>query len=272
VPVAIFGLSAGVVLAGNAIGTAAGQDTTLPVAAVASVAEPVRPELPHTVVAAGTADAQSAPVLRDVDCRSLKCVAITFDDGPGAETYRLLDMLAKEHAVATWFPVGEVLTGRPGMLRQIAKAGNEIGNHTWDHAQLTARSDASIDREVGRTARAIQDITGTRPRLVRPPYGSMSSRVAGELGRLGDPVILWDVDPLDWKYRDADHVYSSVMSQVRPGSIVLMHDIHPTTVAAVPRILRALAGRGYVFVTVSELFHGSLRPGALYHSRHHVPG
>lgn len=269
VPVAIFGLSAGAVLAGQSIGTAASQDTTIPVAAVAAE-QPAEPALPHTVFTADSVEAQDAPDVRDVDCRQLKCVAITFDDGPGAQTVELLDMLRTENAVATWFPVGQVAVDRPGMLRQIAKAGHEIGNHTWDHAQLTLRDDASIEDEVGRTARAIRDITGTRPRLVRPPYGAVTARVASELGRLGDPVILWDVDPLDWKYRNADHVYSSVMAQVQPGSIVLLHDIHATTVAAVPRILRALAEQGFVFVTVSELYRGSLRPGEIYHARHHL--
>lgn len=266
VPVVIFGLSAGVVLGANAIDSAAGQDAPVPVAVVSEA----QPQLPHTEITAAEktlADRDAKPALRDVDCRVLKCVAITFDDGPGTETLKLLDMLAKADALATWFPVGEVATERPGMLRQIAKAGHEIGNHTWSHAQLTARSDASIDTEIGRTARAIEQITGTRPRLVRPPYGSVSARVEHELGRLGDPVILWDVDPLDWKYRDADHVYRSVMSQVRAGSIVLMHDIHPTTVAAVPRILKALAAQGYTFVTVSELYGGALRPGHVYNGR-----
>ena len=108
---------------------------------------------------------------------------------------------------------------------------------------------------------------GTRPTLVRPPYGSISPRVTADLRRLGDPVILWDVDPLDWKYRNADTVYANVMDQVGPGSIVLLHDVHPTTVAAVPRILKALADRGYVFVTVSELFGGELRAGKVYTER-----
>src|SRR4051812_37932013 len=116
VPVAIFGLSAGVVLAGQAIGTAASQDTTVPVAAVA--AQPAaKPELPHTVFAADDLAAQAAPQVRDVDCRHLKCVAITFDDGPGAQTLELLDMLRKENAVATWFPVGEVAAVRGCCVR-----------------------------------------------------------------------------------------------------------------------------------------------------------
>jgi peptidoglycan/xylan/chitin deacetylase (PgdA/CDA1 family) len=266
IPFAIFGLSAGVVLAGNAIGTAAGQDTTVPVAAVGGAEPPARPELPHTVPVADVLH-QRAPG-RDIDCRHLRCVAITFDDGPGVQTRELLEMLRAENAVATWFPVGEVAVSRPGMLRRIAEAGHEIGNHTWDHAQLTRRDGAAIDNEVGRTARAIRAITGTRPRLVRPPYGAVTPRVAGELARLGDPVVLWDVDPLDWKYRDSGRVARSVLSQVRPGSIVLLHDIHATTVAAVPRILHVLAARGYTFVTVSELYRDALTPGKLYHARH----
>jgi peptidoglycan/xylan/chitin deacetylase (PgdA/CDA1 family) len=176
-------------------------------------------------------------------------------------------MLRRADAVATWFPVGEVVAGSPERLRAIARAGHEIGNHSWSHPQLTRLDDDEIDSQITRTAREVQHVTGTRPTLVRPPYGSISPRVTADLRRLGDPVILWDVDPLDWKYRDSGTVYANVMDQVGPGSIVLLHDIHPTTVAAVPRILRSLADRGYVFVTVSELFGGSLRAGKVYTER-----
>jgi peptidoglycan/xylan/chitin deacetylase (PgdA/CDA1 family) len=204
---------------------------------------------------------------RDINCAVLKCVALTFDDGPGSETDELLEMLAAADALATWFPLGEVVADSPERLRKIADAGHEIGNHSWSHPQLTATSNGQIETQISRTADLIEKLLGTRPSLVRPPYGAINKRVAAELRSLKSPAILWDVDPLDWKYRNADRVYRSVIKQVRPGSIVLLHDIHPTTVAAVPRILKALAGRGYTFVTVSELFGNRLVPGQIYLDR-----
>ena len=204
---------------------------------------------------------------RDIDCRLIKCVALTFDDGPGAQTDQLLGMLADAEALATWFPLGEVVADSPDRLRAIADAGHEIGNHSWSHPQLTASSNGQIETQINRTALLVEKLLGTRPTLVRPPYGAISKRVAAELGRLNAPAVLWDVDPLDWKYRNADRVYRSVMRQVQPGSIVLLHDVHPTTVAAVPRILKSLANRGYTFVTVSELFGNELTPGQIYLDR-----
>lgn len=227
-------------------------------------------DVPEELVSAPPADAPALPGFdgRPIDCRKLRCVALTFDDGPGADTGRLLGMLRAANAIATWFPLGAVTLDSPERLRAIAGAGMEIGNHSWSHPQLTILSDRGIDSQIRRTAREVETVTGKKPYLVRPPYGAISRRVTRDLGRLAAPCILWDVDPLDWKYLNSDYVYRSVMRQVRPGSIVLMHDIHPTTVAAVPRILKALAARGYTFVTVSELFAGKLQPGHVYTDNH----
>lgn len=204
---------------------------------------------------------------RDIDCTQVKCVAITFDDGPGSQTDELLRMLSAVDALATWFPLGAVVADSPDRLRAIADAGHEIGNHSWSHPQLTARSNGEIDTQVTRTAELIEELLGTRPSLVRPPYGAISRRVVAELGRLNAPAILWDVDSRDWATRNATSVRRAVLRQVRPGSIVLLHDIHPSTIAAMPRILRTLAARDYVFVTVSELFGGELKAGQVYLDR-----
>ncbi|GAA0624984.1 hypothetical protein GCM10009547_30240 [Sporichthya brevicatena] len=213
------------------------------------------------------APAPAIPVTGDVDCSVLKCVALTFDDGPGAQTSQVLAALAEYNAVATWFPLGEMIADNPDALRAIAAAGHEIGNHSWSHPQLTALRERDVNRQITRTADLIAEVTGVRPTLVRPPYGSVSRRVNGELARLQAPIILWDVDPLDWRYQNTDRVHRSVVRQTKPGSIVLMHDIHRTTVAAVPRILRSLAHRGYTFVTVSQLYGNSLQPGRAYTDR-----
>ena len=204
---------------------------------------------------------------RDIDCTRVKCVALTFDDGPGSQTTQLLEMLRAVDALATWFPLGEVVADSPDRLEAIADAGHEIGNHSWSHPQLTARSNGEIDTQITRTAELIEGMLGTRPSLVRPPYGAISKRVVAELGRLNAPAILWDVDTRDWATLNADRVYRAAMSQIRPGSIVLLHDIHRSTIAAMPRLLRSLAARDYVFVTVSELFGGELKGGQVYLDR-----
>jgi peptidoglycan/xylan/chitin deacetylase (PgdA/CDA1 family) len=176
-------------------------------------------------------------------------------------------MLKDAGARATFFVLGEVVAQRPQALRQIAAAGHEIGDHTWSHPQLPLLTDDAVLRQVTRTADEIESLTGTRPHLVRPPYGALSLRVRQVLGQGDWPMILWSVDPEDWKDRNSDTVYHRVIAGTRPGSIVLMHDIHPTTVAAVPRILAELKHRGYTFVTVSQLYGKRLTPGVTYSGR-----
>ncbi len=204
---------------------------------------------------------------RDIDCRIERCVAITFDDGPGLYTDKLLKVLDGAGARVTFFVLGDVSAARPAALRKIAAAGHEIATHTWSHSALPSLSDEQVRSQLTRSADVIQKITGTRPELMRPPYGSLNSRVTGILGAREWPIILWDVDPEDWKYKNADTVYQRVLSRTAPGSIVLLHDIHATTVAAVPRILAALDKRGYTFVTVSELYGRTLANGAVYYDR-----
>jgi len=230
---------------------------------------------PATTPAAPVAPAPTGPVIttpaapkpKAVDCRRVKCVALTFDDGPGPYTTRLLAMLRKAKVHATFFSVGEMVAARPKVEKQIAKDGHEIGNHSWSHPDLPKLTSAAISSQLDRTARQIAKATGTKPTLVRPPYGAYSPRVRKLIGGDHDAVVLWSVDPLDWKYRNSNSVYSRVTSQTKPGSIVLMHDIHGTTVAAVPRIIANLRARHYHFVTVSELYGGHLKSGHVYTDR-----
>ncbi|MEU6785524.1 polysaccharide deacetylase family protein [Nonomuraea angiospora] len=188
-----------------------------------------------------------------VDCRRVKCVALTFDDGPGPYTDTLLAYLAAYHAQATFFVVGGNVVTYPRVLRRTAAAGHEIGNHTWSHPDLTRLSPARVRAQLGRTDQAIEAVTGVVPRLVRPPYGAFNATVRRQTGR---PMVLWSVDTLDWRYRNSATVARRALRAVRPGSVILFHDIHPTTVRAIPRVLRKLTERGYRFVTVSELFGG----------------
>ncbi|GAA1357487.1 hypothetical protein GCM10009596_08680 [Arthrobacter rhombi] len=199
--------------------------------------------------AAGQPTTRTSP-----DCRKVKCIALSFDDGPGPSTGRLLSMLADHDARATFFVVGPNAQRYPEVLKQAADAGHEIGNHTWSHRSLPGLAPEQAREELGRTDDAVAAATGSTPTLTRPPYGATNR----EVNRLvHTPVILWDVDTLDWKHRDADIVARSALRDAHPGAIMLMHDIHPTSVDAMPRILDRLAAQGYHFVTVSELLESS---------------
>ncbi|MFF0248647.1 polysaccharide deacetylase family protein [Streptosporangium sandarakinum] len=207
------------------------------------------------------------PPRQKIDCGKAKCVALTYDDGPGHDTARLLDILARHHARATFFLVGGmVLANADGALRRMVRDGHELGNHTWSHPQLTALSESAVRAELARTQNVIERRTGVRATLMRPPYGATDGRVAAVARRMGLAQVLWNVDTLDWRDR-VTPVVARRATAIKPGSIVLMHDIHRTTVDAAPRILKELTRRGFVFVTVSELYGKPLRPGVGYSER-----
>ena len=128
--------------------------------------------------------------------------------------------------------------------------GNEIASHTWSHPQLTKLSEAEIKKQIQDTSDAIFNITGTRPKLVRPPDGAINSTVKATIE---EPLILWNIDSLDWKSRDENQIVPLVMNSVQDGDIILLHDIHATTVPAVKRIVEQLKAQDYQMVTVSEL-------------------
>jgi peptidoglycan/xylan/chitin deacetylase (PgdA/CDA1 family) len=189
-------------------------------------------------------------------------IAITFDDGPNPElTPRLLDMLKERGIKATFFVVGKNVEEYPGIVTRMASDGHEVANHSWSHPALTKLGVESFRKQIENTNQAIANATGKRPVLMRPPYGATSVSLNRRLNeQFGLKVILWSVDPLDWKYRNSDRVYNSIVQNTRPGSIILAHDIHATTVAAMPATLDALLAKGYKFVTVSELIAMEVPP------------
>lgn len=199
-----------------------------------------------------------------VDCERERCVALTYDDGPGLPTPRLLDILQRKHARATFFLVGEMIQLRPATARRIARGHHEIGVHGWDHTNLTTLSTERTRRQLVRTIRIIRHVTGVRPTISRPPYGATNRRVRMVEPQLGLAEILWDVDTADWLHRDPDSVIRRALRGVRRNSIILMHDIRPTTVDAAPRLIRALRHRGFKLVTVTELL-GETIPGRSYY-------
>ncbi|MFD4604614.1 polysaccharide deacetylase family protein [Streptomyces sp. NPDC058464] len=210
----------------------------------------------HLDVGATSTPAESAPAQAAVgddntDCKKVKCVALTFDDGPAApETSTLLTYLAQYKARVTFFTVGQNVVAHPDLVRAEAKAGHEVGNHSWNHPDLTRLSTREIRYQLNRTSAAIKAATGKAPTLFRPPYGAVDAKVTAATTL---SPVLWNVDTEDWKYPDAKKVAATVISKVSRNDVVLMHDIHPTSVAAVPEILRVLTARGYHFVTVSHL-------------------
>jgi len=182
-------------------------------------------------------------------------IAMTFDDGPNPQlTPRLLDILKERGIRATFFVVGKNVAEYPDIVRRMSSEGHEVANHSWSHPALTRLGAESFRKQIENTNDAIAKVTGKRPVLMRPPYGATSSILNKRLGEeYGLKVILWSVDPLDWKYRNSNRVYNSIIQNTQPGAIILTHDIHATTVAAMPATFDSLLGKGYKFVTVSEL-------------------
>jgi len=182
-------------------------------------------------------------------------IAMTFDDGPSATlTPKLLDLLAAHHIKATFFVIGENVAEHPEIVARAAREGHEIGNHSWSHPNLGKMSDQAVRSQLQRTDDAIKNATGQRPTLMRPPYGSITAREKHWIhDEFGYRVILWDVDPLDWKRPGPAVVRNRILKETQRGSIVLSHDIHPGTIEAMPSTLDALEANGFKFVTVSEL-------------------
>lgn len=186
-----------------------------------------------------------------MDCARLKCVALTFDDGPGEHTGQLMDTLAEYDARATFYVLGQLVGDFPEILQRMDAEGHELGNHTWKHDDLADMSAEQVRQDIARTNEAVQEVTGSEPPTIRPPYGSVNETVSGAVEQ---PLILWDVDTQDWQSRDSGKVSDHALSHSTSGSVVLMHDIHEQSVEAVPEVLEGLHEQGYHFVTVSDLF------------------
>jgi peptidoglycan-N-acetylglucosamine deacetylase len=182
-------------------------------------------------------------------------IAMTFDDGPSSEnTPRLLEMLKQRNIKATFFLIGQNAASNQDIVRRILADGHEVGNHSWTHPQLSKLSDDRVTAEITKTQDAIKEASGYTPTLLRPPYGAITPRQREWIAnRFGLNIILWSVDPFDWKRPGASVITQRILSQVRPGAIILSHDIHKQTVDAMPATLDGLIAKGYKFATVSQL-------------------
>lgn len=239
---------------------------------VVSVLVPVRLVTPflskfglavHAAIASGAPyDPPTAATGDDpVDCTLVACVSITFDDGPTSLTGGLIDTLRDLRAPATFFVQGGAVERRPDEARRLVDEGHELGNHTWSHPHLTKLADPEVQAEIQLTQEAVHAAVGEWPRSLRPPYGDVDQRVRDLAGL---PIIVWDVDTNDWRRPDQATLVERAVTGASRGSIVLMHDTHDTTVAAVPDIVGGLRDRGFTLATVSEQFGGALPgPGEL---------
>lgn len=180
-----------------------------------------------------------------------KLIALTFDDGPHTSvTMQIVNTLEKYDAKATFFVVGNRANYDTAALKKAVSIGCEVGSHTHSHKNLTKLTAAQIADEMNNSASAISAVTGVPVTLMRPPEGAHNESVRNNLAY---PLIMWTVDSMDWKNRDAQKNYDAVMSTVFDGSIILMHDLYPATAEAVEKLIPDLMAKGYKFVTVSEL-------------------
>jgi len=185
-----------------------------------------------------------------------KEVALTFDDGPSSYTGAILDTLKKYHASATFFTLGNQVGSFPLAMQRAVAEGHVVGNHTWDHQDLTRLGPKDIRDEM---SAQIDGVTGKKlpaPKLFRPPYGAVNDQIVAEARRQGMLTVLWSVDTNDYKLPAPDAMTAQVLAEVQPGAIVLMHDgggDRTTTSAALPMIIKGLRKAGYKMVTVPQL-------------------
>lgn len=177
-------------------------------------------------------------------------VALTFDDGPGERTGELLAQLEKYNAHATFFMQGKNIPGKEDFVKKMKEIGCELGNHSYDHPQLTKLSADKIANQIGTTNNLIQQAAGSTATVMRPPYGAINDTVRSSVGL---PMILWSIDTLDWKTRNAQSSIDTVMNDVQDGDVILMHDIHTESIDAALVLIPKLEEAGYQLVTVSEM-------------------
>lgn len=190
-----------------------------------------------------------------------KAVALTFDDGPSTEnTPKVLEILKQYNAHATFFIVGNRAAAGAEILKQEIAQGCEIGNHSWDHTNLAKLSMKKVNKQYDKTADLVKKLVGYDIKLLRPPYGAISQKMRDKLKH---PMVLWNVDTLDWKTKKPKAILKQVKKTVKDGDIILMHDIHPTTAEALKTVLPWLIENDYDILTVSEL---AARKGAPLHN------
>lgn len=193
-------------------------------------------------------------------------VALTFDDGPNANTTKVLEILKKYNAKATFFILGTNIKGNENTIKNMQELNMEIASHMYSHKLITKLSDKEILAEIKKTDKLIYNITNKYPSLIRPSYGTSNKKIKRLLDR---PIILWDIDTLDWKHHNSKRISTKILNKVDDGDIILMHDIYTATANSLEITIPKLQKKGYQLVTVSELFYyknKELKPSVAYGS------
>lgn len=194
---------------------------------------------------------------KSVDCTAKPCIALTFDDGPNpVTTPKVLDILEREQVPASFFLVGSRIPGREMLLQRMYKDGDEIGNHSWTHPDLTKLPPEQIAQQVVLTQKAVKFAGVPEPTLFRPPYGAVDPVVRANVSLT---FMFWNEDPKDWAAHTPAEVEAAVEAAARPGGVVDMHDIYETTVTALGPIIQHLRAQNFQFVTASQLLQ--IQPG-----------
>jgi peptidoglycan/xylan/chitin deacetylase (PgdA/CDA1 family) len=201
-----------------------------------------------------------------VNCAKVKCIGLTFDDGPGKYAGKLLDTLKKYDAKATFFLEGQYVKARPAFAKRMAKEGHDLGNHSYHHPHFREISDQEIREELTSTHEAIRKATGKSPTMIRPPYGEFDERTVAIAAQMGLPLVLWNGGSRDWATKNETAIYQEVLRSAKRDAVVLMHDWVPATVTVMPKLLKELKKRGYHLVAVSSLLRDGrkLQPGEIY--------
>lgn len=194
---------------------------------------------------------QHSQSVADATCSN--CVAVTYDDGPGELTAQVLDVLKAKDAHASFMVLAPKAYAHPELLRRMKAEGHTVGNHTATHPELDKLPAGQVDGEIKAGTAAIKAATGDSPRWLRPPYGATNNTVYNAAQANGQAQALWSVDTLDWKDRNTDHVCRAAVDGAQPGAIILMHDIHPTTVAATECVIDGLRAKGLEPVSLDHL-------------------
>jgi len=194
-------------------------------------------------------------------------VALTFDDGPYPPvTKKILETLEKNDARATFFVMGNRMDTYGETAKMVHDAGNQIGNHSYSHKDLTKLDKKGIEHEVDYSNELINEVADVGNAFLRPPYGAKSEKVSQYVKV---PMIAWCVDTLDWKSRDKNAVFEEVKKSVSDGAIILMHDLYPSTADAIELVVPWLIEQGYQVVTVEEMFKAKgieLEAGKIYYN------
>lgn len=191
------------------------------------------------------------PIKRDLTkYKNKKLIALTFDDGPSVYTKYLLDELNKRDAKVTFFVIGNKVNEYADTISKAYLDGHQIGNHTYNHKNLFYLNDDNIRTEINKTNELIYNIIGVYPNVLRVPYGNVNYKIKN-IAKMNN--ISWNIDTLDWKYKNVNTLYKRIINKASDGDIVLLHDIFKTSIKAVLKAIDTLKEQGYEFVTIDEM-------------------